>query len=734
MQTKDKKDKKDKKEKVSSRAMESAMVLRLFRNALANQGSIVGDLYWTMDQEEVKLGHIEHHPGFTELQPAISRLERRLSALLTGDKSLGDKNPILRISAEHGDPIDLSLESFDRCALDDEGGLFIRVGSEDREEGERAPLDLTMEGVIRIYKKDGSPLRRENVMIPMPEMLDIQRKEREAQAQRETVEKMQASLPSSLLATQHEKLDDSAWGLGGKSDTMRRVISAHDQVHEVPDRRKSLKANTGVLTEKQKVDRLEDRLKEVNDEGTDGLEVVSPADKAPEKAKDPIALERFSRTSLSSKEAKLDAFGRPESSSLDLLSPSSTSENRISGQNTIENDSKEDALSLVTTADSKQQIKRVPNKHDEVKVHLASESAMSKNTMNIIDENDDEDDEQPWHRVPQKKTSTSHSSTEAVVTAPTAESLNHDSATRHSEPFKAPSQESSSIESLDVQSILDEALKKVNQNIGKNLKELPISVGVTHKSEATKGAQAHLKTEDKTSAVDEEVIRQLVEAGAQKESIPSFVDVPPSTIEDSSVGVETDSTETSSTIEVEPLRHLQNDQAPVIPLAQLGPIKAIEPLKGISVLRETNANPLHHEEQEAKEPDSNMTKGTASDVQPATSKDTLQEVSSQPAVSMALKDTEASKAPTKPSFLPVSFETPSEGFDEIAFAVEPNDLTTILTALSAYEEFEARLIQKAGTRMRLAIAVPKGSLNLLNDLVAKFAKSGVMIRRAKGSQ
>lgn len=170
---------KDRKEiKVSARAMDSAMILRLFRDALESERPLVSRMRWEPDQgegAELELGPLEPHPSFGDSRQAASRVGSRIAALVSGESSEGDKKPVLRCRSEDGACLDFSMESFDHATLGEDGQLLIMAGALDGELGAREDMPLQIEASIRLYGAAGYPLRRDQALFPIRELVEIRR-------------------------------------------------------------------------------------------------------------------------------------------------------------------------------------------------------------------------------------------------------------------------------------------------------------------------------------------------------------------------------------------------------------------------------------------------------------------------------------------------------------------------------------------------------------------------------
>ena len=169
--------------KVSSRAMEAAMVARLFKDALENANPIVSHFILEKDDgQQLEMSPPKAHPSFPNPEIACRRLEQRIAQWVSGDKPGLDKNALARLEVSGIPPFDLSMESFEKAALSDDGQLVIAVGF--TQGVGREPMELNKNLRLKLYAKDGTIIGRRQALLPIKEIIQIQKKEREAQAKR----------------------------------------------------------------------------------------------------------------------------------------------------------------------------------------------------------------------------------------------------------------------------------------------------------------------------------------------------------------------------------------------------------------------------------------------------------------------------------------------------------------------------------------------------------------------
>lgn len=218
--------------KVSPRAMESAMILRLFKDALESERPIVSRMRWDPEQgegPELELGPLEPHPSFGDSRQAASRVGSRVAALVSGEKGEGDKKPVLRLRSEDGSTLDFSMESFDGATLAEDGRLMIMAGALDGELGARVDMPLAIEAALRLYGASGAPLRRDQALFPIRELVDI-RRERETQAlmsaaSDDPMEEFRASPRDFLAAPPQRPESGSGWGSAGEGPLAASISS-----------------------------------------------------------------------------------------------------------------------------------------------------------------------------------------------------------------------------------------------------------------------------------------------------------------------------------------------------------------------------------------------------------------------------------------------------------------------------------------------------------------------------
>ena len=169
--------------KVSSRAMEAAMVARLFKDAMESERPIVAHFVWERDNgESLDMGLPKVHPSFPGPEAACRRLGDRIGQWVSGEKPGLDRNALSRLEVPGATPFDLSMESFEKAALSDEGELAIGVGQGSA--GGRGPMEITKVVKLTLFAADGTRVGRKEALLPIREIIQIQKRERAAQAKR----------------------------------------------------------------------------------------------------------------------------------------------------------------------------------------------------------------------------------------------------------------------------------------------------------------------------------------------------------------------------------------------------------------------------------------------------------------------------------------------------------------------------------------------------------------------
>lgn len=171
--------------KVSSKSMEAAMVARLFKDAMESADPIVAHFVWQKDDgQQLDLGLPRPHPSFPNKAAALSRLEERIGQWVSGEKPAVDRNAIARIEIEGGVPLafDFSMESFEKAALADDGTLVVAVGHS-KGVG-REPMELGRVTRLKLLTREGTVIGRRQALVPIKEIIQIQKRERESAAKR----------------------------------------------------------------------------------------------------------------------------------------------------------------------------------------------------------------------------------------------------------------------------------------------------------------------------------------------------------------------------------------------------------------------------------------------------------------------------------------------------------------------------------------------------------------------
>lgn len=159
-------------ERVSSRAMEAVMIARLFKEAMEAADPLLSKVIWERDDGQMlSMGLPRAHPSFIDSQAAIRRIEERLGAWLAGEKPSLDQNAVARLSAGPGLFLDISMESFEKAALTDEGVLAIALGRSVA--AGREPMSLTYSARLRLLDKQGEPIGRDRARVPIKEIMAI---------------------------------------------------------------------------------------------------------------------------------------------------------------------------------------------------------------------------------------------------------------------------------------------------------------------------------------------------------------------------------------------------------------------------------------------------------------------------------------------------------------------------------------------------------------------------------
>jgi hypothetical protein len=195
--------------KISSKSMEAAMVARLFKDAMENEDPIVSHFVWIRDDgQKLDLGRPSVHPSFPNKDSALRRLETRIGQWVSGDKPGLDKNAIARLEISGAVPFDFSMESFEKAALGDDGTLVVAVGYS-KGVG-REPMEAGRVARIKLYGRNGDVVGRRQALLPIKDIIQIQKKERAAQAQR--LEKQERQMEEGVdIGLQISQEEDRQW-------------------------------------------------------------------------------------------------------------------------------------------------------------------------------------------------------------------------------------------------------------------------------------------------------------------------------------------------------------------------------------------------------------------------------------------------------------------------------------------------------------------------------------------
>lgn len=169
--------------KATGKAIEAAMIARLFKDSLDSATPIVSTFVWDRDDgQRLDLGKIKPHPSFPSREVASKRLGEKIVQWVSGEKAGPDKNAVLRLDMGNSIIFDFSMESFEKAALADDGVLVVGVGESNGVE--REPMGITRIARLRLFASDGSPVGRRQALMPIKELIHIHQKERESQALR----------------------------------------------------------------------------------------------------------------------------------------------------------------------------------------------------------------------------------------------------------------------------------------------------------------------------------------------------------------------------------------------------------------------------------------------------------------------------------------------------------------------------------------------------------------------
>lgn len=169
--------------KATGKAIEAAMIARLFKDSLDSENPIVAKFVWDRDDgQRIDLGRLRPHPSFPSREVASKRLGEKMAQWLSGEKSGPDKNAVLRLETEGSVVFDFSMESFEKAALADDGILVIGVGAAPGVT--REPMSIARIARLRLFADDDAPVGRRQALAPIKELIHSEQQEREAQAKR----------------------------------------------------------------------------------------------------------------------------------------------------------------------------------------------------------------------------------------------------------------------------------------------------------------------------------------------------------------------------------------------------------------------------------------------------------------------------------------------------------------------------------------------------------------------
>jgi hypothetical protein len=176
--------------KISSKSMEAAMVARLFKDALESANPIVAHFVWERDDGQIlNMGMPKPHPSFPSAALACKRLDQRIGQWVSGEREAVDKNALVRLEIPGLAQFDFSLESFEKSALSDDGALVVGIGLS-KGIG-REPMAIAKVVRLKVYGADGKAVGRRQALLPIKEIINIQKREREAQAKKLAAQEQQ---------------------------------------------------------------------------------------------------------------------------------------------------------------------------------------------------------------------------------------------------------------------------------------------------------------------------------------------------------------------------------------------------------------------------------------------------------------------------------------------------------------------------------------------------------------
>lgn len=172
---------------LSNRSVEAAMIAKIFKNSLIQEESYKGvkihGITWERDNGEVINLKLRVHPSFPNEKVCIRRIEERIELLLSGGKPGVDQNAVLRLEGvankggrEEKVVLDLSMESFDRSVLADDGMLTIGWGVGNAKVKE--PMKLKGSTRIKWMDEKGGVIPRKRCLEEIQTTLQEKRQEK----------------------------------------------------------------------------------------------------------------------------------------------------------------------------------------------------------------------------------------------------------------------------------------------------------------------------------------------------------------------------------------------------------------------------------------------------------------------------------------------------------------------------------------------------------------------------
>lgn len=169
------------------------MVARLFKDAMESENPIVTHFVWERDDgQSLNMGMPKPHPSFPSASIACQRLDQRIGQWVSGEKPTVDKNALVRLEVPGLAQFDFSLESFEKSALSDDGSLVVGIGVS-KGVG-REPMAIAKVARLKLFGADGKAVGRRQALLPIKDIIHIQKREREAQAKK--------------LASQEQQIDE----------------------------------------------------------------------------------------------------------------------------------------------------------------------------------------------------------------------------------------------------------------------------------------------------------------------------------------------------------------------------------------------------------------------------------------------------------------------------------------------------------------------------------------------